>query len=51
VDEFRAVLPPVGERPTIPFNRKDEWGEDGRIVPGAPVYSPFIRRKQHLELE
>jgi NAD(P)H dehydrogenase (quinone) len=51
VDEFRAVLPRAGERATIPFNRKDEWGEDGRIVPGAPVYSPFIRRKEHLELE
>ena len=51
MDEFRAVLPRVGERATIPFNRKDEWGEDRRIVPGAPVYSPFIRRKEHLELE
>jgi NAD(P)H dehydrogenase (quinone) len=51
VDDFRTALPRVGERPTIPFNRKDEWGEDGRIVPGAPVYSPFIRRKQHLDLE
>jgi len=51
VDDFCAALPRVGERTTIPFNRKDEWGEDGRIVPGAPVYSPFVRRKQHLELE
>ena len=51
VDDFRTALPRVDERPTIPFNRKDEWGEDGRIVPGAPVYSPFIRRKQHLDLE
>jgi NAD(P)H dehydrogenase (quinone) len=51
VDDFRATLPRVGERARIPFNRKDEWGADGRIVPGAPVYSPFIRRKQHLPLE
>jgi NAD(P)H dehydrogenase (quinone) len=29
----------------------EEWGENGRIVPGAPIHSPFIRRKQHLELE
>jgi len=50
-DAFRAALPRVGERATIPFNRKSEWGADGRIVPGAPVYSPFIRRKRHLELE
>jgi NAD(P)H dehydrogenase (quinone) len=28
-----------------------EWGADGRIVPGAPVHSPFIRRKQQLQLE
>jgi NAD(P)H dehydrogenase (quinone) len=51
VDDFRAALPRVGERATVPFNRKDEWGADGRIVPGAPVYSPFIRRKRHIELE
>jgi NAD(P)H dehydrogenase (quinone) len=51
VEEFRAALPRVDERATILFNRKAEWGSDGRIVPGAPVHSPFIRRKQHLELE
>jgi NAD(P)H dehydrogenase (quinone) len=51
VDDFCATLPGVRERTTIPFNRKDEWGEDGRIIPGTPVYSPFVRRKQHLELE
>lgn len=51
VEDFRAVLPRAGERAVIPFNRKAEWGPDGRILPGAPVYSPFIRRKQHLDLE
>ena len=51
VDEFRAALPRAGARATVPFNRKAEWGADGRIVPGAPVHSPFIRRKQHLDLE
>jgi NAD(P)H dehydrogenase (quinone) len=50
VEDFRAALPQVGERATIPFNRKAEWGPDGRILPGAPVHSPFIRRKQHLDL-
>lgn len=49
--DFCAVLPQVGERAMIPFNLKAEWGSDGRIVPGAPVYSPFVRRKQHLDLE
>jgi NAD(P)H dehydrogenase (quinone) len=51
VEEFRATLPNLDRRPTIPFNRKAEWGPDGRIAPGAPVHSPFIRRKQHLDLE
>jgi NAD(P)H dehydrogenase (quinone) len=51
VDEFREALPNIDQRPTIPFNRKAEWGADGRIVAGAPVYSPFIRRKQDIDLE
>jgi NAD(P)H dehydrogenase (quinone) len=51
VEDFRTALPQALDRATIPFNRKAEWGADGRIVPGAPVYSPFIRRKRQLELE
>ncbi len=51
VAEFRAALPRVGERATVPFNRMAEWGEDGRIVPGAPVHSPFVRRTKRLALE
>jgi NAD(P)H dehydrogenase (quinone) len=51
VADFRAALARVGERATIPFNRMAEWGEDGRIVASAPVYSPFVRRKRRLELE
>ena len=38
-------------RATIPFNRMAEWSADGRIVPGAPVHSPFIRRRKNLALE
>jgi NAD(P)H dehydrogenase (quinone) len=51
VADFRAVLPRLDERATIPFNRMEEWGADGRIVAGAPVHSPFVRRKPRLELE
>jgi len=51
VEEYRALLPDIEKRPTLPFNRMAEWGADGRIVAGAPVYSPFIRRKRHLDLE
>ena len=49
--DLGAQLGRLGERPIIPFNRMAEWGADGRIVPDAPVHSPFIRRKQQLELE
>ena len=51
VADSRALLPRLGQRATIPFNRMAEWGADGRIAPGAPVYSPFVRRKPRLELE
>lgn len=48
---LRATVGDIDRRPVIPFNRKAEWGADGRIVPGAPVYSPFIRRRKTLKLE
>ena len=51
VAEFRTAVPRLAERETVPFNRMEEWGPDGRIKPGAPVYSPFVRRKQRLVLE
>jgi len=51
VADFRATLPRVAERAVLPFNRMAEWGEDGRIIAGAPVHSPFVRRRRRLELE
>jgi len=51
VGAFRAELPEVAQRAVIPFNRKAEWGADGRIILSAPIYTPFIRRKRHLDLE
>ena len=50
-EDLGATLRDLDRRAVIPFNRMAEWGTDGRIVPGAPVYSPFIRRKRKLELE
>ena len=46
-----SALPDLDGRATIPFNPMAEWGTDGRIMPGAPVHSPFVRHKQHLDLE
>lgn len=49
--DLDAALQGLDRRTVIPFNRMVEWGADGRIVPGAPVHSPFIRRRRRLELE
>jgi NAD(P)H dehydrogenase (quinone) len=49
--DFRTLLPRVSQRATIPFNRMAEWGADGRLAPGAPVHSAFVRRRPQLEIE
>ncbi len=51
IADFCSALPTFAERETIPFNRMEEWGADGRIKPDAPVHSPFVRRKKRLDLE
>lgn len=48
--DLGSALGQLDSRPAIPFNRMREWGADGRIVPGAPVHSPFIRRRRDLDL-
>ena len=48
---FRRELTSVDQREILPFNKMADWGADGRIKPGAPVYSPYIRRKRDLEIE
>ena len=50
-ERWVATLARLEDVPAIPFNTMAHWGEDGRIVSEAPVYSPFIRRKQSLPLE
>ena len=49
--DFARALPDATARPALAFNRMEEWGADGRIKTGAPVHSPFIRRKEKLDLE
>ena len=49
--DWAVLLTRLDEVPTIPFNTMAQWGSDGRIVPGTPVHSPFIRRRERLELE
>ena len=49
-DEFGAGLPQVDRRRALPFNRKADWGENGRSLPDAPAYSPFVRHRSDLDL-
>lgn len=49
--DWAATVAQTDEIPAIPFNRMAHWGADGYIRPDAPVYSPFIRRKNDLSLE
>jgi NAD(P)H dehydrogenase (quinone) len=51
VQDLETGLGALESRPIVPFNRMEEWGPDGRIKAGAPVYSPYMRRKQRLDLE
>jgi NAD(P)H dehydrogenase (quinone) len=48
--DFRHALIGLDRRPLIPFNRMAEWQPTGRISGDAPVYSPFIRHRQDLDL-
>ena len=49
-EDLKGALRSLDRRLMIPFNRMAEWGANGRIVPEAPVHSPFIRRKERLDL-
>ena len=49
--DLERAVSEIDQRRVIPFNRMEEWGADGRIKPGTPVHSPFIRRQQKLDLE
>ncbi len=49
--DYASRLQAIEDEPTTPFNRMSEWDADGRLKPNAPVYSPFLRHREHLEIE
>ena len=51
VEAYVARLQAVETEAPLPFNRMSEWGADGRIKSDAPVYTPFIRHREHLEID
>ncbi len=50
-EDYAARLGGIEAEPLIPFNPMSDWGEDGRIKPSAPTFSPFIRHREKLDLE
>jgi len=50
-DDWVHRLQTIKNETAIPFNQMADWGEDGRIKPSAPVYGPFIRHRENLEIE
>lgn len=49
--DYASRLRSIETEPALPFNKMSEWGPDGRITPDAPVYTPFIRHREHLEID
>jgi NAD(P)H dehydrogenase (quinone) len=49
-EDLGLALRSLERRPAIPFHTMADWGTDGRIIPGVPVYSPYIRHRKHLDL-
>jgi len=49
--DIAARLDKLDAVPVVPFNRMSEWGTDGRIVPEAPAYTPFMRHRERLDLD
>jgi NAD(P)H dehydrogenase (quinone) len=49
--DYVAQLQAIETRPLIPFNPMSDWGEDGRIKPSAPAFSPYVRHREKLELD
>ena len=49
--DYASRLQTIENEPLISFNRMSEWGADGRIKASSPVYSPFLRHREHLEID
>jgi len=46
--EYAALLSRIDTAPTVKFNADGDY-ENGRLKPGAPAYSPFIRHREKLD--
>lgn len=42
-NRWQSTLETLSARPFVPYNRDSDYDDSKRLIPGAPVYSPFIR--------
>lgn len=49
--EFKHRLETMDAAAEVHFNQMAHWGDDGRIISTAPVYSPYIRHNQKLKID
>jgi NAD(P)H dehydrogenase (quinone) len=49
--KYATRLQAIETETPIPFNSMNDWGADGRIKASAPAYSPFVRHREHLEID
>ena len=47
MNQWEDVLGGLGSRKVTPFNRDTDFDESKRLVPDAPVYSPFVSHKSN----
>ncbi len=47
-DHWADQLTRLDDRPTVPFNRDADFGDDKRLVAGAQVHSPFVAHEPQL---
>jgi len=43
-DRWAETLGTLSSRPLVPYNRDADFDDKKRLVPGAPVFSPFVRQ-------
>ena len=43
-NRWTEALEKLSSRPLVQYNRDHDFDETKRLLPGAPVYSPFIRQ-------
>jgi len=45
-ERWSVALETLSSRPLVRYNRDQDFGEDKRLIPGAPEHSPFVRHRR-----